>query len=591
MANKPYSPVKVVLRDYIRETWKHRLYAVPSLLLPGIGSTFVFYVPPLIIAAAINHFDAQIPADLRELLPYLLMLGGGWLFGELCWHIALILMSKFESRGARGLYIYALDELLKRDADFFNNNFAGSLTKRVINYAQSYERFFDTVIFNIAGIIIPLIFALIILGTISPWLVVLLVGVLTSVVLVVRPLIIKRMIRVRKREAASTRASGHVADVIGNISTVQSFAHENLEHNNHVQFVTKYTDAMYDAWQYDTSHIHRFVAPVNVMTNVLGLVVAIVVSPDTATMATVFITFNYFANATRVMFEFNHIYRNIESSLSSGAEFTELLEKSPAIVDIPNAKKLNVKNARVQFNNVHFAYPERKDNPLFSNLNLDIPSGQKLALVGHSGGGKTSITKLLLRFSNLDDGEILIDNQNIAHTTLYSLRRSIAYVPQDAAMFHRTIMDNIRYGRMDATDNEVVEAARKAHALEFIEKLPDGFKTLVGERGVKLSGGQRQRIAIARAILKEAPILVLDEATSALDSESERLIQASLRELMKNRTSIVIAHRLSTIAKLDRIVVLENGTIIEDGTHEKLLKQKGTYAKLWSHQSGGFIEE
>ena len=185
----------------------------------------------------------------------------------------------------------------------------------------------------------------------------------------------------------------------------------------------------------------------------------------------------------------------------------------------------------------------------------------------------------------------MVDGQDIKKVTQQSLREAIAYVPQEPLLFHRTLRENIAYGKQNASEKEVVEAARRAHALEFIERLPQGFDTLVGERGVKLSGGQRQRVAIARAILKDAPILVLDEATSALDSESEKLIQASLDELMKGRTSIVIAHRLSTIAKLDRIVVLEDGTIEEDGTHQQLIKQKGTYATLWSHQTGGFIDE
>ena len=211
--------------------------------------------------------------------------------------------------------------------------------------------------------------------------------------------------------------------------------------------------------------------------------------------------------------------------------------------------------------------------------------------MGSSVSGKTTLTKLLLRLADIDSGEILIDKQNIAEVTQESLHESIAYVPQEPLLFHRSIRENIAYTRPEASDEEIREAAKKASALEFIEGLKDGFDTLVGERGVKLSGGQRQRIAIARAILKDAPILVLDEATSALDSESEKLIQASLETLMKGRTSIVIAHRLSTIAKLDRIIVLSDGKITEDATHDKLLAMKGDYAKLWKHQSGGFIED
>ena len=240
---------------------------------------------------------------------------------------------------------------------------------------------------------------------------------------------------------------------------------------------------------------------------------------------------------------------------------------------------------------VSFAHDNGNGEHVFDNFNLTIASGQRVGLVGHSGSGKTTLTRLLLRFSDIYEGMITIDGQDIAMVTQRSLRDSIAYVPQEPLLFHRSLRENIAYGKPDASEEEIRRAARQANALQFIESLPDGFDTMVGERGIKLSGGQRQRIAIARAILKDAPILVLDEATSALDSESEKLIQESLTELMKGRTSIVIAHRLSTIAKLDRIVVLDKGRVIEDGTHSELTKKGGVYSMLWSHQSGGFIEE
>jgi ATP-binding cassette, subfamily B, bacterial len=588
---KNYSPIKVVLRDYTREALRYKWLSIPGLLLPGIGSTFSYYVPPLVIALAIRDFDASLPSSIEELLPYLMLFAGAWLIGELCWHIAFLLIARYQSQVITNLYIYALDELMKKDADFFNNNFTGSLTKRITTYAGNFERFLDTLTFNVAASILPLSFALVILWTISPILVVLLISVLSLSLFAVIPLIKKRMRLVRIREAASSRTSGHIADVIGNISAVQAFGHEEVEHKNHVHNTKAYTKAMYDAWHYDTSRIHRTLFPVNALTNIAGLIVAVLTTSDSATMAAVFVTFNYFVNTARFIFEFNTTYRSIESSLSGAAEYTELLETSSKISDTRNASAIHIEKGEIIFDNVHFSYPETKNIPLFSALQLRIAPGQRVALVGHSGGGKTSITRLLLRFVDLDEGEIRIDNQNIARTSLKSLRQSIAYVPQEPAMFHRSITENIRYGRLDATDDEVYEAAKKAHATEFIEKLPQGFDTLVGERGVKLSGGQRQRIAIARAILKDAPILLLDEATSALDSESEKLIQQSLETLMKGRTSIVIAHRLSTIAKLDRIVVLEKGKIIEDGTHTELLKQKGVYASLWAHQSGGFIEE
>jgi ATP-binding cassette subfamily B protein len=271
---------------------------------------------------------------------------------------------------------------------------------------------------------------------------------------------------------------------------------------------------------------------------------------------------------------------------------TEILQEEPEILDKPHAKPLRVTKGELALNDVNFQYSDSAaDKSVFSNLNLTIKPGEKVGLVGPSGGGKSTLTRLLLRFEDINDGTINIDSQNIAEVTQASLRQAVSYVPQEPLLFHRTIHENIAYGHQDADMDKIKKAAKQAHAHEFIEELAEGYETIVGERGVKLSGGQRQRIAIARAILKDAPILILDEATSALDSESEVLIQKALWKLMENRTAIVIAHRLSTIQKMDRILVLEGGSIVEQGTHTALLKQKGTYAKLWAHQSGGFIEE
>jgi ATP-binding cassette subfamily B protein len=245
----------------------------------------------------------------------------------------------------------------------------------------------------------------------------------------------------------------------------------------------------------------------------------------------------------------------------------------------------------VTFKDVTFTH-DGADDALFQDFNLSIAPGEKVGLVGHSGSGKTTFTRLLLRFSDIQGGEILVDGQNIAGVTQDDLRSRIAYVPQEPMLFHRTISENIGYGIAKPDMKKVETAAKLAHADEFIQLLPKGYDTLVGERGVKLSGGQRQRIAIARAMLKDAPILLLDEATSALDSESEVLIQDALWKLMEGRTAIVIAHRLSTIQKMDRILVLEDGKVIEQGSHKQLLKKKnGVYAKLWAHQSGGFIDD
>jgi ABC-type multidrug transport system fused ATPase/permease subunit len=259
------------------------------------------------------------------------------------------------------------------------------------------------------------------------------------------------------------------------------------------------------------------------------------------------------------------------------------------LTDKPEAVPLTTRHGAVEFRNLTFGYNTEKK--IFDDLSLVIPAGQKVGLVGHSGGGKSTLVSLMLRLYDIQSGSIFIDGHNVAELTQESLRRHIALIPQDTILFHRTMRDNIRYARPEASDEEVIEAARKAHAHEFIAHLPKGYDTLVGERGIKLSGGQRQRVAIARAILKNAPILLLDEATSALDSESEAAIQASMAEVMPGKTVIAIAHRLSTIANMDRLLVLEHGRVVEDGSHAQLLSQGGVYAQLWRRQSGGFLVE
>lgn len=273
------------------------------------------------------------------------------------------------------------------------------------------------------------------------------------------------------------------------------------------------------------------------------------------------------------------------------ADGVNTLFKPVALKDKPKATPINVKRGRIFIKDMKFGYEDTNNEIVFDAFNLEIKPGEKIGLIGKSGSGKTSLVNLIMRFYDVQGGKIEIDGQNIAYVTQKSLRQNIAVIPQDTSLFHRTLLENIRYGDLSASDEDVITASKKAHAHEFISRLPNGYNTLVGERGVRLSGGQRQRIAIARAILKDAPILILDEATSALDSESEKLIQDSLKELMDGKTVIAIAHRLSTINHLDRLVVLNEGKIVEQGSHRDLMQKKGLYAKLWEMQSGGFIGE
>ena len=288
------------------------------------------------------------------------------------------------------------------------------------------------------------------------------------------------------------------------------------------------------------------------------------------------------------MWEMTSLYEQI----GIGQDGLNMLSKKQIVNDKPNASAIDIKKASISFKNVYFSYHE--NDSFFSKFNLNIKNGERVGIVGRSGAGKSSLVNLLLRFYELNSGEILINNKNITSMTQDSLRSNIAMVTQDTSLLHRSIEDNIAYSKPSSSDKEIIMAAKKAQAHEFIMSLKDqygniGYKSLVGERGVKLSGGQKQRIAIARVILKNAPILLLDEATSALDSGVEAIIQESLDILMKGKTVIAIAHRLSTIAAMDRLIVFDEGKIIEQGTHQELLRKNGIYTKLWGHQSGGFL--
>jgi ATP-binding cassette subfamily B protein len=275
--------------------------------------------------------------------------------------------------------------------------------------------------------------------------------------------------------------------------------------------------------------------------------------------------------------------------MANAKEMVEVMDKVSDVQDVLSAKQLTVSKGAIEFKKVDFGYNATRK--ILREISLSIKPGEKIALVGSSGAGKSTVTKLLLRLFNLNKGKILIDGQDIAKVTQDSLRQNIALVPQDPILFHRSLKDNIRYGKPDATEEELIAASKQAHCHEFITALPEGYDSLVGERGVKLSGGERQRVAVARAILMNAPILILDEATSSLDSESEALIQDALTKLMEGKTVIAIAHRLSTIMQMDRIIVMQEGRILDEGKHEDLLTRDGLYKSLWSIQAGGFLAE
>lgn len=562
-----------------------------SLAIFGSAATTVIgsFFGPYIISELLNQLQAG-SVSLNGAVPLIIIYTITQIYGQIIgWRLNLFFAWTMETAAQRDLYQRIFSSLTEQSLAFHSNRFGGALVSQTTKMIGAFERFWDTIIFQVIPSLASVIAATIILSFVF-WQYAVFLFVL-SILFALTVFFGSKFLAVRNKEEAqaSTATNAYVADAVTNIMTIKSHGRESEE----LDALTEKADS----WrQKSLATMRGFLAVSSgyslliTIINVVALVGAIWASEQhIISIGAVYLSITYTFTVGRQLWEMNGIMRNYNRIMGDAHDMTEILELKPTVED-KSTTDLSVTKGGIDFASVSFAH-DGSDEHLFDKFDLNVKPGERVGLVGHSGSGKTTLTRLLLRFSDIESGEIRIDGQNIADVTQNSLRKSIAYVPQEPMLFHRSLRENIAYGHPDATDKQIRKAAEQANALEFIEKLPEKFDTLVGERGVKLSGGQRQRIAIARAILKNAPILVLDEATSALDSESEKLIQDALEKLMKNRTSIVIAHRLSTISKLDRIIVLENGSITEQGSHMALLKQKGTYARLWAHQSGGFIEE
>ena len=471
---------------------------------------------------------------------------------------------------------------------YFANRFAGSVANKVSHAAHGAEQLADNFLWNFYTRFIYFVVAGVLMFITSTTIGFIYLALL-AVILVLNYFLVKhRRPFVVEHAEAHSALRGVSVDVITNIAAVHQYARRARELRLVDQYVEKKKSTDITQWELEEWAL--------VINNVLILVS---ISGMLLIMTSLFrvgeITLGDFVLVITLMFgmigTLTFIGQNMGRFIRIYGETEEGLEeilKSHDITDFPKAKKLKVTDGEISFKEMGFSYGTRR---VFGEFDLTIHGGQRIGLVGPSGSGKTTFVSLLLRQQDVHEGEIQIDGQNIRKMTLDSLRSNIAIVPQEPLLFHRSILENIAYGEPNATQAEVEQAAQRAQAHDFIVDLPDGYNTLVGERGVKLSGGQRQRVAIARAILKNAPILVLDEATSSLDSESEAAIQKALQELMKGKTVIAIAHRLSTIKSMDRILVLEEGEIVEDGNHDKLVDEGGTYARLWNHQAGGFLAD
>lgn len=480
--------------------------------------------------------------------------------------------------------------LMRHSYKFFTNRFAGSIVTQFNRYLRSYENLEDVFLFEIYPMVLRISFAVTVLFFTVSWIGWALLLWTIFFIVSVGWLSFKKMPISKKAAAADSRVTGEVADAVTNVLTIKMFARNRYERERFGATSTHRFRLRLRSWLLDEYiRTYQSFLMIGFQLVVVGFSIHLVIS-GSLSVGIVLLAQLYISRIFGDLWNLQNIIRRIESSLSDSAEMTEILDLPIEVKDPKSPQPVKIGDGRVEFKRVRFTYG-RRDKHVFDNFSLRVKPGEKIGLVGHSGGGKTTLTKLLLRFADLQKGQILIDGQDIAKLRQEDLRAQIAYVPQEPILFHRSLLENIRYGRLDATDEEVFEAARLAHAADFIDQLPDKYETLVGERGIKLSGGQKQRVAIARAMLSHAPILILDEATSSLDSKSESLIAEALNRLMAKRTTLVIAHRLSTIRRLDRIIVLQDGKLAEEGQHDQLLKNKaGVYHELWGHQSGGFLE-
>lgn len=589
--------IKAIVTFFISQQRQYPRLLLGMLLTHPFAILFLRFLPPLIVADILRRLSEQdfTKGDLwGSFGPSLLLtIGLEAIGGIILWRIVIYFNWKLEGYVIRDINRKVFDHLMRMSATFHADHFGGSLVSQTSKLAGAYVRITDTTLFQTLGILWALLFTSILLIGRMPLFVALLLA--FAVLYMSFAVFITRKVRkLNSAEAdASNKQTGYLADAVTNVMAVKSFAATKRENEDYAA-VSENTRQKAMKLMRATIKNETAFGALGTSISAIALVLAVAsVVMFNADIAAVFLVLNYTGDILVRLWDFStQAMRNYNRAFGDAESMIEILATKPSVEDPANPEKARISQGAITFDHMDFTHPEQgKDESLFAGLNLHIKAGEKIGLVGHSGSGKSTLTKLLLRFNDIDAGAILIDGQNIATITQDDLRSHIAYVPQEPLLFHRTIAENIAYGKPGASQADIDAAAQKAHAAEFIDKLPDGYKTVVGERGVKLSGGQRQRIAIARAILKHAPILVLDEATSALDSESEKLIQAALWELMKGRTAIVIAHRLSTIQKMDRIIVLDNGKIVEEGSHQQLLKQNGTYAKLWAHQSGGFIEE
>lgn len=537
----------------------------------------------------ITYYEGDRSGIFREVAPALWLYGGSWVLALSIYRAQNWLQGYVLPKFQADIRLSIMSWLSAQSSSYFLKHMSGDIANKVSDLCRAIESIRMILTWNIIATIAVTVAALIFMAIISP-ISSLILGIWVVVQLGAMVLAAVPVHRAAEENAEhKSQLSGHIVDMLGNINTVRLFAHKSgelqyiantqeLEKQSHKKLIMKMNNLR--LW---------LDIPVTILLGALLYVVLAGWQKEALTVGdAVYIIYGSLGVLYQVWF-LGNILPELFREIGTARQAISLLTQKNDMPDSPDASEIKVTKGRIQFDNVTFHYS--RGNNIFRNKNVIVEAQQKVGLVGFSGSGKSTFVNLITRSFDVESGQITIDGQNIASVTQDSLRQAISMIPQDAGLFHRSLMENIRYGRSDATDEEVIEASKRAHCHEFISQLQYGYDTLVGDRGIKLSGGQRQRIAIARAILKNAPVIIMDEATSALDSVTEKLIQDSLHSFMEGRTTIVIAHRLSTLGEMDRILVFDKGDIIEDGNHSELIGRGGHYAKMWQMQAGGFLPE
>ena len=586
--NLPSNPFRFVLY-YLR----HYRWPLLAMVLLELGQAACQILIPkavqlLIDSAALlrGRPDVSLWTELSGPIKFFVILNIGILiFSRSSGALLVMIGPSLRQRVRSSLYRY----LQGHSQRYFMGNFAGSLSNRVSEVSMGVNHSLWTILFDFWPVTVTLVVSLVLLVQVHSGLA-LVLGLWTLGYVAVSYVLAMRCREYAKVFAASRSAvSGRIVDAVTNVMNSKLFARMDFERRHLRRYLDREVQAARRTfWFMERMRWFQFIATLSLQ---IGMIVyaariwvegGISVGSFAMVASLLLMVINDVRNLSRRFLEFFEYIGNITDGVG-------VIVRPHEITDAPHAGELTVTQGEIRFENVDFAYAAGIE--VFRGLNLTIRPGERVGLVGFSGSGKSTFVNLVLRLYDIQGGKILIDGRDIREVTQNSLRRAVSMISQEPMLFHRSLRENVRYGALDASDEDVQDAARRAHAHDFIETLPQGYGALVGERGVRLSGGQRQRIAIARAVLKNAPIVIMDEATSSLDSVTERHIQESIQQLMQGRTSVVIAHRLSTISHLDRIVVFHAGQVVEDGTHAELLALNGHYARMWSMQAGGFLPE